>query len=55
LRGCRLRKIIINPKILNKAQLYGHFDESGNEYKDGVFLKFLRDAFTAIEENNQKE
>jgi hypothetical protein len=52
IRGFKIHTIYINPKILTKAQLYGHYDEAGDEFKDGVFLKFLRDSFALIEENN---
>ena len=40
---------------MTKKELFGYFDESGSEFIDGIFVRFLRQCNYMVEENQKKE
>ena len=41
---------IMDPKVLNKQELYGKFDESTGSFTDGVLTKAVRNILELIRE-----
>ena len=44
MKGVKYKEHIIDPKAINKEQLFGKLDDTTLEWSDGVFTSILRNV-----------